>query len=117
MDGYEDNTFRPDNAITRAELSAMIARYLNSIGHTLPNDPSALERFADADSVPDWAGESMAAMVSLGIVNGYENGTIGAARSATRAEAVTMLLRAADLPAPTPDEEAPVPDESPEPRQ
>ncbi len=117
VDGYEDNTFRPDNAITRAELSAMIARYLKSIGHTLPNDPSALERFADADSVPDWAGESMAAMVSLGIVNGYENGTIGAARSATRAEAVTMLLRAADLPAPTPNEEAPVPDESPEPLQ
>ena len=54
-------------------------------------------------------------MAALGIVNGYENGTIGAERSATRAEAVTMLLRAADLPAPA--EETPAPNESPEPRE
>ena len=57
----------------------------------------------------------MAAMAALGIVNGYENGTIGASRSATRAEAVTMLLRAANLPAPAP-EETPAPEESPEPQ-
>ena len=106
VNGYEDNTFRPNNAITRAELSAMIARYLRSVGYTLPNDPAVLERFADADSIPDWAGESMAAMAALGIVRGYEDSTIGASRSTTRAEAVTMLLRAADLPAPEPDETA-----------
>ena len=112
--GYEDNTFRPDGVITRAELSAMVARYLRSEGHTLPGDLSVLEAFADAESIPDWAEESMAAMAALGIVNGYENGTIGASRSATRAEAVTMLLRAANLPAPAP-EETPAPEESPEP--
>ena len=115
VNGYEDNTFRPGNVITRAELSAMLARYLRSAGHALPNDRSVLERFDDADSIPDWAVESLAAMAALGIVNGYENHTIGAARSTTRAEAVTMLLRAADLPAPEPDEaagESPEPDES-----
>ena len=111
--GYEDNTFRPDGVITRAELSAMAARYLRSAGHALPDDLSVLEAFADAASIPDWAGESMAAMAALGIVRGYENHTIGAARSTTRAEAVTMLLRAASLPAPEP-EETPAPGEVPE---
>ena len=114
VNGYEDNTFRPDNVITRAELSAMIARYLQSLGRALPDDLSVLERFADAGSIPDWARESMASMAALGIVGGYENNTIGASRSATRAEAVTMLLRAADLPAPEPDApaETPAPDDS-----
>ena len=122
--GYEDNTFRPDNVITRAELSTMIARYLRSLGHALPEDLSALEPFSDAAGIPDWARESMAAMAALKIVNGYENGTIGASRSATRAEAVTMLLRAADLPAPAPEEpaptepaeETPAPETTPEPQ-
>ena len=29
--GYEDNTFRPDNSITRAEMAAMLARALRSL--------------------------------------------------------------------------------------
>ena len=113
VNGYEDNTFRPDNVITRAELSAILARYLRSSGHTLPHDLSVLERFADADSIQSWARESMAAMAALGIVNGYENNTIGAERSTTRAEAVTMLLRAADVPAPEPAESAKASPEEP----
>ena len=55
-------------------------------------------------------------MAALKIVNGYENGTIGASRSATRAEAVTMLLRAADLPESAPAEEPPAPETTPEPQ-
>ena len=102
----------------------MIARYLRSLGRALPEDLSALEPFSDAAGIPDWARESMAAMAALKIVNGYENGTIGASRSATRAEAVTMLLRAADLPAPAPEEpaptepaeETPAPETTPEPQ-
>ena len=84
-----------------------------SSGHTLPHDLSVLERFADADSIQSWARESMAAMAALGIVNGYENNTIGAERSTTRAEAVTMLLRAADVPAPEPAESAKASPEEP----
>ena len=119
VNGYEDNTFRPGNDITRAELCAMLARYLRSVGYTLPNDLSVLERFTDADSVQNWARESVAAVVALGIVNGYENHTLGTVRSTTRAEAVTMLLRAADVPAPAPDDPDPTepPEESPEPEE
>lgn len=123
VSGYEDSTFRPNNVITRAELSTMIARYLSSIGHKLPTDLSVLEPFTDAGSIPSWAKENMAAMVKLGIINGYEDHTIGAARSATRAEAVTILLRAADLPKPeepeptAPPEESPAPSESPVPTE
>jgi hypothetical protein len=93
----------------------MIARYLRSIGHELSTDLSVLNQFKDGASVADWAKQDVAAMVSLGIIKGYETGHVGAERGATRAEAVTMLLRAADLPAPEQDD--PEPTETPKPTE
>ena len=107
--GYPDNTFRPNNSITRQELSVMIARYLRSAGYDVKGDEAALNAFKDQAQIQSWARADMAAMVSMGIIKGYNDSTIGANKGATRAEAVTMLLRAADLPAP----EEPEPDPEP----
>lgn len=109
--GYPDNTFLPRREITRAELSVIIARYLRSIGVELSEDLSVLDSFSDQSSVASWAKADVAAMVDLGIIKGYSNGTIGGTRGATRAEAVTMLLRAADVP--VPEEETPAEEETP----
>lgn len=117
VDGYPDNTFRPNVEIKRSELSAMLARYLRMLGHELSDDVSVLDRFKDSKSVPGWAKSDVAAMVSLGIIDGYEDNTVGASRGATRAEAVTMLLRAIDIPLPEPPVEptaSPEPTESPD---
>ena len=111
--GYPDNTFLPGKNISRAELCAMLARYLRSLGVKLDTDPSALNGFADKDSVPAWAKADIAAMVELGVVKGYNNNTIGASRGATRAEAVTMVLRAADVPVPEEPAEEPTPSPAP----
>ena len=112
--GYPDNTFRPGASITRAELAAMLARYLRSLGHDLQPDLSVLKPFADGDRIADWAREDISVMVALGVIRGYNDNTIGSGRGATRAEAVTMLLRAADIPAPEHEEE-PEPSEEPTP--
>ena len=76
----------------------MIARYLRGIGYDLSADVSSLDVFKDGGSVAEWAKEDVAAMVTLGVIKGFENGTVAAESGATRAQAVTMLLRAADLP-------------------
>ncbi len=112
--GYPDNTFLPGKNITRAELCAMIARYLRSIGVELKADSTALNPFSDKDAIPSWAKDDMAAMVDLGIIKGYNDGAVGASRGATRAEAVTMLLRAADVPVPE-KEETPAEEPTPSP--
>ena len=104
--GYPNNTFRPDVSITRAELAAMLARYLRAQGRDVPSDLSVLKQFADGDRITEWARGDIAAMISLGVIRGYEDNTIGSANGATRAEAVTMLLRT-EPPAPT-DEPAPI---------
>ncbi len=118
--GYPDNTFRPNQSITRNELCVMLARYLRMLGHELESDVSVLQNFSDGNHVPAWANEDVAAMVKLGIIRGYTDNTIGTDRGATRAEAITMLLRAADIPAPvqpTEPTETPEPTESPKPTE
>lgn len=71
INGYEeDNTFRPDNNITRAEFITMISRMLN-LEHVKVADSS----FADLE-VEHWAYDDVTKVVENGIIEGYdENGS------------------------------------------
>lgn len=89
--GYEDNTFRPDNLITRAEFAALLARVLKLA-------PSTDElSFSDASDIPSWVKPQLSAIVKAGILNGYEDGTFRADRQITRAELAVILARALHL--------------------
>ena len=101
--GYPDGTFRPDQKITREELCVMMQRYLETRGiHGDGTD--VLSAFADNASISWWAREGVNTACEKGIVKGYEDQTVRPQGTATRAEAVTMLLRAVDLPDPAPVE-------------
>ena len=54
VDGYEDNTFRPNRSITREELAAIMERYLRTVGVT-GDESDALKAFRDNAQVSDWA--------------------------------------------------------------
>ncbi|WP_052736998.1 S-layer homology domain-containing protein [Paenibacillus algorifonticola] len=86
--GYADDTFRPEAAITRAEMAAMIA---NALKLTL--EENAATGFADEQSIPTWARGAAAAMKELGIMEGTGANAFHSAAQSTRAEAVTVLLR------------------------
>lgn len=90
MNGYQDGTFRPDAAVTRGELAAMLARALK-----LP-DGAGLA-FADANAVPGWAQGPMAAAVQAGLFGGFEDGTIRAQGRMTRAQIAAIVVRAKGL--------------------
>lgn len=83
INGYERNTFMPRYTITRAEFMTIIARYLNL-------EPSKNVGFSDM-SETHWAAGYIGTLAENGIVSGYEDGTIHADSTITRAEAVTML--------------------------
>ncbi|WP_159065803.1 S-layer homology domain-containing protein [Gorillibacterium timonense] len=89
VSGYTDDSFRPNEHITRAEMAAMIARALK-----LPLDAESATSFADDAVIPKWAKAAVEAMYQLGIVNGRSSDKFVPNDTATRAEAVTMLLRA-----------------------
>ena len=91
--GYEDGTFRPDQAITRAELTAIAARFAKiSTDRTVD--------FSDV-SVNMWYYDAVRTAVSYGWVTGYEDGTFRPDQSIARGETATivnrMLARIPDL--------------------
>jgi len=96
VNGYEDGTFQPNKVITREELAAMVVRASAFAGTELSvaaNEASSiLAGLKDADTIV-WADAEIAAAVDAGIIEGYEDGTFGAGKTATRAEASTMIRR------------------------
>lgn len=86
--GYEDGSFKPNQTITRAEAAVMIA---NAAG--LSADESGVAGFTDAASIPAWAKGSIGAAANAGYLSGYPDGSFGATKSITRAEAVSSLNR------------------------
>ncbi|RJE85217.1 hypothetical protein D3P07_21880 [Paenibacillus sp. 1011MAR3C5] len=91
ISGYEDGTFRPKASISRAELAAMIVRGLG----LAPAEGSKLS-YADADRIPAWAKPYVAAAREAGVMNGRGDNRFAPDASATRAEAVTVILNMID---------------------
>ena len=90
--------FMPDEYVTREQTCAFLARYAQSCGMKLNElDKTAINDFADCEQVEPSVADSVNAMCALGIVKGYEDGTIGPKLSVTRAEAATMLTRLEDI--------------------
>ena len=87
LGGYPDGTFRPGQAMTRAELTATIVRAAK-----LPVDPSAKLSFADAADIPKWAVPYIAAANKAGLAGGVGGGRFAPNKEASRAEAVSMIL-------------------------
>lgn len=90
ISGYEDGTFKPEAAITRAEFVTIIARFIN--------ETAVDAGFSDVDG--HWAAEAINKVVDKAWIEGYTDGTFKPDAHITRAEVATivnrMLVRYAD---------------------
>ena len=77
--------FRPNEAITRAELAAMLANFTETAG--------AANYFNDV-SASYWAANAIAICAKLGWITGYPDGSFRPDRNVTRAELMAMINRA-----------------------
>jgi hypothetical protein len=95
--GYEDNTFRPEQRITRQEIAAMVNRAMGIAGKPVTMTDAEvntlLARFADATSIAPWARHAAAAAVKAEIVKGRTATTLAPVAFGTRAEGTVMLKR------------------------
>nr|WP_186323215.1 S-layer homology domain-containing protein [Paenibacillus xylanexedens] len=84
--GYPDGSFKPEQAITRAELA-------NVLQHMLKGEQTAASDAAAAfkDVQQHWAQEAINRLNAAGVLTGYTDGTFGPEQPVTRAEAVTMI--------------------------
>ena len=83
ISGYPDGTFRPDAAITRAELAAIASRF-----DELSGGESRL-----TDISGHWAEDYINSAYSKGWVDGYPDGTFRPDQNITRAEVMTLVNR------------------------
>lgn len=86
VQGYKDNTFRPDGKITRAEAAAMTASAMG-----LSSDATE-SSFTD---VSGWAVKHVEALAQEGILSGDGDGTFRPDDNIIRGEAVTVVAHAA----------------------
>lgn len=93
--GVSDGTM-PNGTITREQLAAMLYRYAVSKGMVKGPATADLSVFADANSVSNYAVETMQWAVSTGLIGGMD-GKLNPQGSATRAQVATMLMRFAEL--------------------
>lgn len=91
ISGYDDGTFRADRNITRAEMVAILARVVNLAAVK----QAGTVNLRDIDH--DWAQEQIQQAANAGIISGRGGNEFAPKQNATRAEALTVLLRAISL--------------------
>lgn len=84
MTGYKDGTFRPNLGITRAEMAAVVVRWMNLTGEGSSTFP---------DTGNHWSVHNIALVQQAGYMKGMPDGTFQPNKLLTRAEAVTLINR------------------------
>lgn len=92
VNGFEDNTFRPNDAITREQLAAILCNYAAWKGE----DVSAcadLSAYSDAAAISSWATDVMRWAVAENLINGVTADALQPQGAATRAQVAAILER------------------------
>jgi len=92
VQGFDDNTFRPSNNISRQQIAVMLFRYAGILELDTSYSSEAFEGFPDTAQVSDWAEDAMQWATHHGLITG-QRGNMAPRSNATRAETVTMLQR------------------------
>ncbi|WP_053955277.1 Ig-like domain-containing protein [Inediibacterium massiliense] len=88
VSGYEDGSFRPDEKITREQMAVMVVKASKLIKQ------ENTQVFADHKDISSWAKDAIDTVISKEIIKGYPDGTLKPQGNATRAEAVTVIVKA-----------------------
>ncbi|WIM40187.1 S-layer homology domain-containing protein [Paenibacillus sp. PK4536] len=89
IQGYPDQTFRPNNSITRAEMASLLYRLQASA----PNASASGNGSYSDVSTTFWAHQAIASMQSTGLMKGLTNGKFAPAQPITRAEMAAIVSR------------------------
>ena len=84
VQGYEDDTFRPDRPVTRAEAAVILDRLVQKTG--------SAKTVSDQNTWPSWAAPSIANVVGLGLIDPV-GGKYEPNKAMTRAACVVALYR------------------------
>ena len=98
INGYEDGNYRPNEAISREELAAILYRYALNKGYASAAAEHAALTQADAGTVLDWAVPAMQWACETGVLSARADGLLQPGAEASRAEtAVAFYVLAGTL--------------------
>lgn len=83
--------FDPTSTVTRAEVAVILQNVIKV------KVDDAVPVFADSDSIPAWAAESVLAMKQLGIMNGTGGGEFSPFETVSRAQTAAILSTVYDM--------------------
>jgi len=86
--GYPDQSFKPNNNITRAEFATVLVKAFNL-------EPGTGKNFDD--TADHWAKNEIATAAAHGIVSGYSATAFGPNDNITREQMAVMIVKAAEL--------------------
>lgn len=93
--GYGDNTFRPLNNITKAEVESVISHITEDKDFV---DEAVLNVFKDKNTIPAWARERYAKAVDMGVyVNYPDKELLQPNKLLTRAECAVIMYKLRDV--------------------
>ncbi|CAH1222747.1 hypothetical protein PAECIP111892_05195 [Paenibacillus auburnensis] len=96
VEGFQDNSFRPSETITREQMAVMISRAIGAAGkaNSAAGNPNVLlAGFSDKTSIGSWAQAAVAQAVEAKIITGMTSATFVPSAKASRAQAAVMLTR------------------------
>ena len=93
VNGYGDDLFGPNDAITREQMAAILFRYAQYKGLEAVTLEENLGAFEDAGQISEYAVQAFNWVVGQGLMTGVTDTTLEPASSATRAQVATILMR------------------------
>lgn len=85
----ENNYFKPNEPITRAEMVAVLIKTLG-LEYLAPNPPYRTS-FSDDDKIGEWAKDFVYMANEIGLISGYDDGSFKPLNRVTKAEAASMI--------------------------
>ena len=87
INGYSETLVGPDDPITREQMAVMIVQAAKL------SKNSSVKTFTDSDAISDWAKDAISIASENNIITGYADNTFKPGNNASRAEAVTLIVR------------------------
>jgi hypothetical protein len=92
VNGYEDNTFRPNNPVSRQELAKLLYGFAKANGFDV-SDSASIDGFNDRSEVGPWAVPYLEWAVGAGLIQGRDGNMLAPTDNASRAEVATIMMR------------------------
>ncbi|WP_177217978.1 S-layer homology domain-containing protein [Paenibacillus algorifonticola] len=90
VNGYENNAFRPNASITRAEFATIISKVFGITGPA-----SGDSELSDVSG--HWAEAAIGSLQASGVISGYKDGTFKPNQEINRAEIIAILAKIINL--------------------